>query len=105
MRTIIVSHGGRRHRLRRRLGHSHHRLFDDRKVDQRGQHPQQDGQPPHRVVGAGALKNEAAKPDAEEAAHLVAKEGEAASMVSQRVPNIKRSARWLAVRWKATSVP
>ena len=40
------------------------------------------------VVGAELLEHDAAEPDAEEAADLMADEGEAISVANQRVPNI-----------------
>src|SRR5215471_17008499 len=60
----------------RRLHEAFDRLFDDGKVDQRGQHSEQDREPPHCVVGAGVLIGEAAEPDAQEAADLMAEERE-----------------------------
>src|SRR5215510_10701836 len=61
-------------RLRNRPGY---RLFDDRQVDQRREHAEQDREPPDRRIGAVLLEHDAAEPDAEEAADLMADEGKA----------------------------
>src|SRR5215470_8225359 len=58
-------------------GRAHHRFFHDRQVDHRGEHAEQDRKPPYRVIGAGAHEHDAAEPHAEEAADLVAEEGQA----------------------------
>src|SRR6187549_3508562 len=62
--------------LRCRRGHARHRLLDDRQIDQSGDHPERDRSPPDDVVGAGALIQQPAEPDAEETAHLVAEESQ-----------------------------
>src|SRR3954452_18753130 len=48
------------------------RGFDDGQVDQRREHAEQNRQPPDRRIGAELLEDDAAEPDAEEAANLVA---------------------------------
>src|ERR1700674_3163868 len=54
-----------------------HRPLDDGQVDERRQEAERHRQPPYQIVGAGALEHDAAEPDADEAADLVAEEGEA----------------------------
>src|SRR5215510_8159691 len=54
-----------------------HRLLYDRQIDQRRSHAEEHRQPPHDVVGSGALEQEPAEPHAEEAADLVTEEGKA----------------------------
>src|SRR5207302_768411 len=44
-----------------------HRLLDDRQVDERGGDAEEHREPPHDVVGTGALEQESAEPHAEEA--------------------------------------
>src|ERR1700674_5127039 len=56
---------------------AHHRPLDDGQVDERRQEAERHRQPPYQIVGAGALEHDAAEPDADEAADLVAEEGEA----------------------------
>ena len=60
-----------------------HGLLLDRQIDHRGQYAEHNREPPHNVVGAGALVQQAAHPGAEEAADLVAEEGKA---VERREP-------------------
>src|SRR5262249_55662933 len=56
---------------------SRHRLLHDRQVDGGRHEAEQDREPPDRIVGSCALEYHAAQPHAEEAADLVAQEGEA----------------------------
>src|SRR3954469_2810269 len=53
------------------------RFLHDRKIDQRREHAEQDREPPDRRVGTEPLEHDAAEPDAEEAADLMADEGKA----------------------------
>ena len=64
------------------------RLLDDRQIDDGGEHPNKDREPPDGVVGAGALEHDAAEQDAEEAADLVAEEGKADEHGQPAGPNI-----------------
>src|SRR5579871_2691912 len=54
-----------------------HRLLDNRQVDHCRQHAEQDREPPHHVVGPGALIGDSADQDAQEAADLMTEEREA----------------------------
>src|SRR6185503_14359498 len=54
-----------------------HGLFLDRQIDHRRQYAECNRKPPHNVVRAGALVQQAAHPGAEEPADLMAEEGEA----------------------------
>src|SRR5262245_17699147 len=58
-------------------GETRHRLLHDRQVDHGREHAEQHGEPPDQIIGAGLDEGEAAEPHAEEAAHLMAEEGEA----------------------------
>src|SRR5215212_10360583 len=60
-----------------RRGKPLYRLLHDRQIDDRGEHAKQDGEPPDHVVGAGTLERDAAEPDAEESADLMAEESKA----------------------------
>src|ERR1700716_2123725 len=59
-----------------RDGETLHRLLHDRQIDHSRKHAEQDREPPDEVIGAGALERKAAEQDAEEAADLMAEEGE-----------------------------
>src|SRR5574338_1541488 len=50
------------------------RLFDDRQVDDGRNDAERNRQPPDHLIGAGALEQHAAQPDAEEATDLMAEE-------------------------------
>src|SRR5262245_61779132 len=58
----------------RRHGLADNRLLNDRQIDDGREHAEQDRQPPHDVVRAGALEQQAAEPDTQEAADLMAEE-------------------------------
>src|SRR5262249_19040461 len=71
---------GARHAQRgsgRLRGHAHDRLLHDRQVDERRGDAEEHREPPHHVIGAGALEQVAPEQDAEETADLMAEEGEA----------------------------
>src|SRR5215203_2135561 len=57
-----------------RRGKPLYRLLHDRQIDHGGEHAKQDGKPPDHVVRAGALERDAAEPNSEESADLVAEE-------------------------------
>src|SRR5689334_19527943 len=54
-----------------------HRALDDRQVDDGGGDAKEDRAPPDHIVGTGYLEHEASEPDAEKAAELMNKEGDA----------------------------
>src|ERR1043166_2238104 len=54
-----------------------HGFLYNRQIDDGGEHAEEYREPPDRVVRAGALEHDAAEPNSEEAADLVAEEGEA----------------------------
>ena len=68
--------------------HARHRLLHDRQLISAESTPNRIASHQTDVVGAGAVEHDAAEPDAEEAADLVAEEREARSVASQRVPNM-----------------
>src|SRR5215472_9628686 len=73
----------------RHRGHTRDWLLHDRHIDHGGEHAEQDRQPPHRIVGAGAVEHEAAQPTPRKPPTWWLKKAKPASVASQRVPNIK----------------
>src|SRR5579875_3328682 len=73
-------HGARRGKAQARLGcHGDpplDRLRDDGQIDDGRRDAERDGQPPDHVIGARAIKQEAAEPYAEKSSDLMTEEGE-----------------------------
>src|SRR5207247_6523688 len=82
---MFTGSGGSRNRAR-------HRRLDNRQVDQRRQHPEQDGKPPKRRVGSEFLERDTAEQNAEEAADLMAEIGRASCRESERTSRVGAAA-------------